>query len=110
MFDLPRTITMRFRKPRKLGAAWASWLRVDGLVLEWTAATWRYFPLSWLGRAEASCWIEGESAIGSAVRRSNVELPWSALGWRLVVVALAIAMTLPTTRLVAYRLSLSLGL
>lgn len=39
----PRTITMRFRKPTKLGAASESWLRHEGLVCECTAATWRYF-------------------------------------------------------------------
>lgn len=36
-------MTMRLRKPRKLGEVWESWLRHEGLVWEWTAATWRYF-------------------------------------------------------------------
>jgi hypothetical protein len=40
---LPSTITIKFRKPIKLGAETASWLRHEGLDWEWTAATWRYF-------------------------------------------------------------------
>ena len=34
---------MRFRKPRKLGVAVESWLRVDGLVCECMAARCLYF-------------------------------------------------------------------
>lgn len=41
--SLPRTMTMRFRKPIKLGVASESWLKHDGRTLECTAATWRYF-------------------------------------------------------------------
>lgn len=37
---------MRFRKPRKLGAVSASWLNVDGCVLEWIAATCLYLLMS----------------------------------------------------------------
>ena len=40
--DLPSTITMRLRKPRKLGVSVVSWLRHDGFDWEWTACTWRY--------------------------------------------------------------------
>lgn len=36
-------MTMRFRKPIKLGVASESWLKHDGRLLECTAATWRYF-------------------------------------------------------------------
>jgi len=36
-------MTMRFLNPIKLGAASESWLRHEGRVCEWTAATWRYF-------------------------------------------------------------------
>lgn len=38
----PRTRTMRFRKPRKLGDTSESWLRHEVLALECTAATCRY--------------------------------------------------------------------
>lgn len=40
--DAPRTRTIKFRNPRKLGAASESWLRHDVRNLECTAATWRY--------------------------------------------------------------------
>jgi hypothetical protein len=40
--DLPSTITIRLRKPRKLGVSVVSWLRHDGFDWEWTACTWRY--------------------------------------------------------------------
>lgn len=36
-------MTMRFRNPIKLGVASESWLKHEGRLLEWTAATWRYF-------------------------------------------------------------------
>lgn len=55
---------MRFRKPRKLGAASESWLRHDGLVLEWTATTWRYF---FCGEAR-SFWIVVPSFGSTLVR------------------------------------------
>lgn len=43
--DIPRTITIRFLKPTKLGIASASWLRHDVCATEWTAATCLYFLL-----------------------------------------------------------------
>lgn len=39
-------MTIRFRKPTKLGEAWVSWLRVEGRALECTAATCLYFRKS----------------------------------------------------------------
>jgi hypothetical protein len=38
-----RTITIKFRKPMKLGVVGESWLRQEVLGLEWTAATCLYF-------------------------------------------------------------------
>ena len=35
-------MTIRFLKPRKLGASFESWLKQEVLGLEWTAATCRY--------------------------------------------------------------------
>lgn len=35
-------MTIKFLKPRKLGAASESWLKHDVRVFECTAATWRY--------------------------------------------------------------------
>lgn len=40
---VPSTMTMRLRKPRKLGVSVVSWLRQEGLDSEWMASTWRYF-------------------------------------------------------------------
>jgi hypothetical protein len=43
--DILRTMTIKFLKPRKLGAACESWLRQEAFGLEWTAAMCLYFFL-----------------------------------------------------------------
>jgi hypothetical protein len=45
--DILKTMTIKFLKPRKLGAASESWLRHDALGAEWTAAMCLYFFLRW---------------------------------------------------------------
>lgn len=40
-------MTIKFLKPRKLGAASESWLRHEALGTEWTAAMCLYFFLWW---------------------------------------------------------------
>lgn len=42
VFHLLKTMIIRFRNPRKLGACSASWLKHEGRSFEWTAATCRY--------------------------------------------------------------------
>ena len=68
--DLPRTMTMRFLNPRKLGAEWLSWLKVDGLETEWTAAVCRYFRSSDLRRAAVAAsrsFLDGGVAVDVVV-------------------------------------------
>lgn len=60
-------MTMRLRNPRKLGAAGESWLKHDGLVLECTAATWRYFFCSVLDSRSLVVPLGGSTEVRSAL-------------------------------------------
>lgn len=55
MLGLLRTMTIKFLKPRKLGAAAESWLRHEAFGVEWTAAMCLYFLLRYVRMGCRGC-------------------------------------------------------
>jgi hypothetical protein len=53
--DILRTMTIKFLKPRKLGAASESWLRHEAFGAECTAAMCLYFLLRWTRMGWRGC-------------------------------------------------------
>lgn len=75
MADVPSTITIKFLKPRKLGATSESWLRQDVLGFECTAATCLYFFFNRVGRGSRGC-----NFWGDPLRRLPCERPDRLIG------------------------------
>ena len=85
-------MTIRLRKPRKLGDSVVSWLRQDGFDWEWMASTWRYFLRKLLlmasvaSAASFSCWAKEAGP-------PRLATPLEAVaGLRLVPVVVAVLM------------------
>jgi hypothetical protein len=81
--DVLRTITIKFLKPRKLGATVESWLKHEAFGVECTAAICLYFLFRW-DRTGWSGWMD-EKLFFATCERPDRLVGASAAGFSLAV-------------------------